>query len=63
LRIPYNFNNEINVIGIDGKSLGTFDPKTDKGKWEEIVRKQLSKSPEETPKESPKESNGIDGYE
>jgi hypothetical protein len=63
LRIPNNFNNEINVIGIDGKSLGTFDPKTDKGKWEEIVRKQLSKSPEETPKESPKEDNGIDGYE
>lgn len=43
LTIPYSFDNKIEVISVDGKSLGTFDPKTEQGKWEEIVRKQLSK--------------------
>jgi hypothetical protein len=45
LTVPMNFNNEINVIGIDGKSLETFDPRTEKGKakWKAIVKEQLSK--------------------
>lgn len=55
LKIPNNFNNEINVIGIDEKSLGTFDPSTEKGKarWKVIVKEQLSKGKE--PVEKPEE--------
>jgi hypothetical protein len=65
LKIPNNFNNEIDVIGIDGKSLGTFDPSTEKGKaeWKAIVEKQLSKGeepvkkPEVPPAPGPKPGN------